>query len=216
MKETRRILKVEFANDFGVRIFPAFFPNDKHEYIYRTASGVDWNSEMKCFLAAEPTRWEPLKLFSHIVNEVSGELGLILVLDGGTEFAVSEKNILDGIVNEFFRFNLLTFPGYEFVFVNEDGTAREVSLSERLYLQTKYLGGDGDRPYIKTKYGERTPNGKISGFCYRRKLPKTVNIELPSERLLSQSFRQELDRVTGMGYEINFSGIEYLEKALFA
>ena len=58
-----------------------------------------------------------------------------------------------------------------FVYVNEDGSARELTPDEREYLNTKFLPGDSGRPYIKSRYQQLTPDGKIWGFLLRQKLP---------------------------------------------
>jgi hypothetical protein len=63
-----------------------------------------------------------------------------------------------------------------FIYVNEDGTARELTADEKAYLNTKFHPGDGARPYIKERYGERTPDGKISGFLLRRRLPRRIQV----------------------------------------
>ena len=44
---------------------------------------------------------------------------------------------------------------YRYVYVIADGTARELHVSERQYLETEFSGGDGAAPYIKSSYSER-------------------------------------------------------------
>lgn len=61
---------------------------------------------------------------------------------------------------------------YPYVYVNDDGSARELSADERRHLETRYLGSDGARPYVKWRYGSRTPTGSLAGFCRRRWVPK--------------------------------------------
>jgi hypothetical protein len=60
---------------------------------------------------------------------------------------------------------------YRFVYVNADGTARELHAGEREYLETPFSGGDGGRPYIKTSYEERDGWGELSGYMLRSLLP---------------------------------------------
>src|SRR5262249_9311890 len=62
-----------------------------------------------------------------------------------------------------------------FVCVNEDGSARELRHDERDYLNTKFHPTDGGRPYIKNNY-QTTPDGKVSGFLLRKRLPRRVPI----------------------------------------
>ena len=40
--------------------------------------------------------------------------------------------------------------GFKFVYINQDGTARELSPEEQTYLTQEFVGGDGNRPYIKS------------------------------------------------------------------
>lgn len=71
---------------------------------------------------------------------------------------------------------------FEFVYVENDGVVRELDEEERAYLSEKFYPTDGNRPYIKTRYRQLTPNGKISGFIRRVKVPK--RIEIKEERSL--------------------------------
>ena len=96
---------------------------------------------------------------------------------------------------------------YPFVFVNEDGSVREVTILERLYLQTKYSGGDGERPNIKTKYSEKNGWGKISGFCYRKAVPGNIEIQKVVEDTNKEAIESEIRRIQARGYEIDLAGI---------
>ncbi|HYD01954.1 MAG TPA: hypothetical protein VEB22_12070 [Phycisphaerales bacterium] len=62
-------------------------------------------------------------------------------------------------------------PAYRFVYVNEDGSARELHEQERAYLETEFHPADGDRPYIKRRYGSLDARGDISGYLERTLLP---------------------------------------------
>ena len=61
---------------------------------------------------------------------------------------------------------------YPYVYVEEDGSYRELVAGEKMYLQERFHPGDGARPYVKHAYQSRTPDGKIKGFCARAYLPK--------------------------------------------
>ncbi len=97
---------------------------------------------------------------------------------------------------------------YNFVYVNEDGSVREVTVLEKLYLQTKYSGGDGDRPYIKSKYSEKDGWGKLSGFCYRTAIPGSREIKRIENTVRKEQIEREITRIRKMGYEIDLTGIE--------
>jgi len=66
--------------------------------------------------------------------------------------------------------------GFRYVYVNSDGSARELTADEQVYLNTEFSGGDGARPYIKFRYESLTPDGRISGFLERRQLPAKIKI----------------------------------------
>lgn len=67
-------------------------------------------------------------------------------------------------------------PGFGFVYVNQDGSVRELSPGERDYLSTKFSGGDSGRPYIKTSYESHDGWGSQSGFIARRRVPTRMEI----------------------------------------
>ncbi|NBW11428.1 MAG: hypothetical protein EBR82_25685 [Caulobacteraceae bacterium] len=60
------------------------------------------------------------------------------------------------------------------VYVEDDGSWRELSEEEIEYLRTPFAPTDGDRPYIKTSYGQRTSTGSLNGYLARRKLPRSI------------------------------------------
>ena len=65
----------------------------------------------------------------------------------------------------------------EFVYVNQDGSVRELSPDEREYLSQDFHPGDGGRPYIKTSYESQDGWGSISGFLPRKRIPRQVMVE---------------------------------------
>jgi len=67
-------------------------------------------------------------------------------------------------------------PGFKYVHVNHDGSARELSPGEIDYLSQEFQGGDGDRPYIKFSYESRNGWGSFSGFIERRRVPRRIAI----------------------------------------
>lgn len=67
--------------------------------------------------------------------------------------------------------------GFDFVYVEDDGSARALDVEERAYLQTEFKGGDGGRPYIKSNYEAVTPDNRLSGFLLRRQLPQEIRVK---------------------------------------
>jgi hypothetical protein len=72
--------------------------------------------------------------------------------------------------------------GFEYVYIEDDGNAREVTEVERRRLTTEYEDGDSRRPYIKLRYESRDDQGRRRGFLRRRQLPADVPIARSDER----------------------------------
>lgn len=66
--------------------------------------------------------------------------------------------------------------GFEYVYVNQDGTVRELASGEVESLSSDFLPGDSGRPYIKFRYGSKDGWGSLSGFILRRKVPRHIKI----------------------------------------
>jgi len=71
--------------------------------------------------------------------------------------------------------------GFKYVYINEDGSVRELEKDEIDYLKTDFHPSDGGKPYIKSRYGELTSDNKIGGFIKRRRVPKRVKISINTE-----------------------------------
>lgn len=67
--------------------------------------------------------------------------------------------------------------GFPYVYVNRNGSARELTADEHEYLNTKFAPGGGARPYIKYRYESLTPDGLISGYLKRRQLPAQIEVQ---------------------------------------
>jgi len=65
---------------------------------------------------------------------------------------------------------------FEYVYVNQDGSVRELSPKEKEYLHEKFLPGDGARPYIKDSHKSLDGWGSMSGFLPRQKVPANIAI----------------------------------------
>lgn len=66
---------------------------------------------------------------------------------------------------------------YPTVYVNHDGSVRDLSPAERSYLEQTFPPGDGNRPYIKPSHTSRTPVVQLqSGFLRRADVPEGVPI----------------------------------------
>ncbi|HEX6910874.1 MAG TPA: hypothetical protein VF142_10785 [Longimicrobium sp.] len=89
-------------------------------------------------------------------------LAMVAVLVAGWAFRVRRRRPADG--------------GFEYVFVEDDGSARELASDEREYLQAEHHPADGGRPYVKDGYEARTPDGRLGGYLRRVRLPRHVPI----------------------------------------
>lgn len=65
----------------------------------------------------------------------------------------------------------------DFVYVNQDGSVRELSPDERDYLAQAFHPNDGARPYLKSSYESQDGWGSVSGFLLRRRVPRSIVIE---------------------------------------
>lgn len=65
-----------------------------------------------------------------------------------------------------------------YVYVEDDGSVRELYDDEKDYLKSDFDYADSGRPYIKSKYSQLTPDQRISGFIKRSKVPKEISIKL--------------------------------------
>jgi hypothetical protein len=64
-----------------------------------------------------------------------------------------------------------------FVYVNQDGSVREVSAGEKAYLAQRFHPFDGARPYIKSRYWSWDNWGSRSGYLKRSRVPFRITIQ---------------------------------------
>jgi hypothetical protein len=77
------------------------------------------------------------------------------------------------------------------VYINDEGSARELSETEKKYVDTEFSPLDGARPHIKTRYEQRNGWGNLSGFLQRKEVPVGMRINLaPSETTSQQQTPQ--------------------------
>lgn len=60
----------------------------------------------------------------------------------------------------------------DYVCIEENGEPRELTEDEAAFLAEEFHPADSARPYIKSRYGERTPMGSLEGFLLRRQVPR--------------------------------------------
>jgi len=64
-----------------------------------------------------------------------------------------------------------------FVYVNQDGSVREISVGEQAYLTRRFDPFDGARPYIKSRYWSWDNWGSRSGYLKRYRVPWRIGIQ---------------------------------------
>jgi hypothetical protein len=69
------------------------------------------------------------------------------------------------------------------VYINDDGSIRELTEADKKYVDTEFSPFDGARPYIKSHYSQRTALGReIRGYLPRTEVPEGMAINpAPSE-----------------------------------
>jgi hypothetical protein len=82
------------------------------------------------------------------------------------------------LLKKLFSNNITKDNLFKYVYVELDGSVRELYQDEKDYLLEEFHPSDGGRPYIKRNYNQLTPDNEIDGFLERRKVPKEISIKL--------------------------------------
>jgi hypothetical protein len=88
-------------------------------------------------------------------------------------------------------------PSEALIWIDVDGSARELTDAEKSYVDTEFSPFDGARPYIKTKYSDRNGWGELCGYLPRTAVPDSVPISpappaKPPENKTPQSVANEI------------------------
>jgi hypothetical protein len=62
------------------------------------------------------------------------------------------------------------------VWIDVDGSARELTDADKKYVDTEFAPFDGARPYMKSYYEQRNGWGELSGYLERKEVPDGVPI----------------------------------------
>jgi hypothetical protein len=101
--------------------------------------------------------------------------------------------------------------GFPYVYVNQDGSVRELSQGEQEYLSKKFDPFDGARPYIKSNYRSLDGWGSLSGYLERRRVPSIVEIQNvnPGYDMAAKDLKEDLlgiHRASGDAIVTNSNG----------
>jgi hypothetical protein len=155
-----------------------------------------------------------IEAFKRILVAVKSELNVLPTLRACTKYAGISPDTLTDLLFCFFDFQIEHFPSFNFVYVENDGSVREVTLDERIYLKTGYYGADGARPYIKSKYNALDGNGRISGFCFRNMIPSDLPIRKHAIQSVRPNISDQLENLAAMKYKVDFKELEYVEEII--
>lgn len=108
-----------------------------------------------------------------------------------------------------------TIP-YPYVYVEKDGTVRELHSSERRFLETPYHPADGSRPFIKKSFKALNPFGNLRGTCLRSKVPHQISIQAaPIEDPIPLLLQEIHEDSVKLAKENNFEMIEENGKTIY-
>lgn len=82
--ETEEISKIEIMENGEMFVVLTSGGNPMYQYIYREASEVYWDNEVKGFKAPTPTKWNHSDWFKQIVGVAASGLGISLKLSNAT------------------------------------------------------------------------------------------------------------------------------------
>ena len=68
-------------------------------------------------------------------------------------------------------------PESSFVYVNQDGSVREISVGEQEHLTRRFHPFDGARPYIKSRYWSWDNWGSRSGYLKGYRVPSRIRVQ---------------------------------------
>ena len=84
-----------------------------------------------------------------------------------------------------------SIKGFKYVYVDNDGALRELDDEERDYLQREFHPNDGNRPYIKSNYWQKTPDKKLHGYLKKSRVPWWIKIGENSGRTTMINFQMK-------------------------
>src|SRR5205809_7828146 len=101
-----------------------------------------------------------------LIYIIGGIIGLIIIFINGIN------------IYSYFKYPFLRKKeeGFKYVYVEFDGSIRELYKEEKDYLKQKFNGADSGRPYIKNTYDQKGPDGRLTGYIPRRRVPQNIDI----------------------------------------
>ena len=98
---------------------------------------------------------------------------------------------------------------YPFVFVEDDGTVRELHAGERKHLEAPFHPADGSRPHVKNSFEQKNTVGSMKGYCLRSKIPSHLVIhDSPEEDPTALSEKEVIDHEIRLSSEQGFEFVK--------
>ncbi len=99
--ENIEIIKIEIDDLGKLSVTPILNWNNLFQFIYRTATGVQWIENSKCFMSPVPKEWSHLDWYANIVTSVISEMGVKLKVTPDTEWF----NVPDSLKLEIMKYD---------------------------------------------------------------------------------------------------------------
>jgi hypothetical protein len=97
--KTIEITKIEILKSGKLVVTPVENWNNLFQFIYRTATGVDWDEETKSFIAPSSKEWSYFDWYANIVTSVISELGVNLKTTQKTEWQNVPEELKEDIAS---------------------------------------------------------------------------------------------------------------------
>jgi len=101
---------------------------------------------------------------------------------------------------------------YPYIYVNDNGAARELHAAERQYLEEPFISGVGGRPYVKRAFDAHDGWGGVNGFLHRSKLPEGLLVASPPAKNPDPPM-SKADQVAFLKEKAVQFGLEVVEKS---
>ena len=91
-------------------------------------------------------------------------------------------------------------PSEALVWINVDGSARDLTDAEKRHVDADFSPFDGARPYIKSTYQQHNEWGELSGYLQRTEVPDGIPInaappESPPQQQTAESVASDQDQL---------------------
>ncbi|WP_316794089.1 hypothetical protein [Pedobacter frigoris] len=97
LMKTDKITEIGIDGDERLYVVPE---KEQFSMIWRSASEVHWNADLKCLYSPKPREWSYYQWYYHIIDVVRDEYGCKLSLDGDTKWINVPDQVRSQIYND--------------------------------------------------------------------------------------------------------------------